>query len=201
MENYLAELEQLLHQLHHSDKEEAMNFYREYVMDADLVTYEQCISELGTPKQLSRKILADYSIKADEKSTDDTTSKNPRSNIKLIWWIALALLASPLALPVFIVLVTLAAVGFAVLASFIAVVIALTLSGVVSAIIGVSVLLQSIWTGLYYIGCGLLILGIMLTVIPAGIGLLRWLIDKTAQLSKAIYRRFTDKKHMHREDK
>jgi uncharacterized membrane protein len=171
------------------------------VMDADLVTYEQCISELGTPKQLSRKILADYSIKADEKSTDDTTSKNPRSNIKLIWWIALALLASPLALPVFIVLVTLAAVGFAVLASFIAVVIALTLSGVVSAIIGVSVLLQSIWTGLYYIGCGLLILGIMLTVIPAGIGLLRWLIDKTAQLSKAIYRRFTDKKHMHREDK
>ena len=67
MENYLAELEQLLHQLHHSDKEEAMNFYREYVMDADLVTYEQCISELGTPKQLSRKILADYSIKADEK--------------------------------------------------------------------------------------------------------------------------------------
>ena len=49
MENYLAELEQLLHQLHHSDKEEAMNFYREYVMDADLVTYEQCISELGTP--------------------------------------------------------------------------------------------------------------------------------------------------------
>nr|WP_260166795.1 DUF1700 domain-containing protein [Leuconostoc mesenteroides] len=106
MENYLAELEQLLHQLHHSDKEEAMNFYREYVMDADLVTYEQCISELGTPKQLSRKILADYSIKADEKSTDDTTSKNPRSNIKLIWWIGLALLASPLALPVFIVLVT-----------------------------------------------------------------------------------------------
>ncbi|RDF92309.1 DUF1700 domain-containing protein [Leuconostoc mesenteroides] len=201
MENYLAELEQLLHQLHHSDKEEAMNFYREYVMDADLVTYEQCISELGTPKQLSRKILADYSIKADEKSTDDTTSKNPRSNIKLIWWIALALLASPLALPVFIVLVTLAAVGFAVLASFIAVVIALTLSGVVSAIIGVSVLLQSIWTGLYYIGCGLLILGIMLTVMPAGIGLLRWLIDKTVQLSKAIYRRFTDKKYMHREDK
>lgn len=192
---------QLLHQLHHSDKEEAMNFYREYVMDADLVTYEQCISELGTPKQLSRKILADYSIKADEKSTDDTTSKNPRSNIKLIWWIGLALLASPLALPVFIVLVTLAAVGFAVLASFIAVVIALTLSGVVSAIIGVSVLLQSIWTGLYYIGCGLLILGIMLTVMPAGIGLLRWLIDKTEQLSKAIYRRFTDKKYMHREDK
>lgn len=94
MENYLAELEQLLHQLHHSDKEEAMNFYREYVMDADLVTYEQCISELGTPKQLSRKILADYSIKADEKSTDDTTSKNPRSNIKLIWWIGLALLAT-----------------------------------------------------------------------------------------------------------
>lgn len=201
MENYLAELEQLLHQLHHSDKEEARNFYREYVMDADLVTYEQCISELGTPKQLSRKILADYSIKADEKSADDTTSKNPRSNIKLIWWIALALLASPLAFPIFIILVTLAAVFFAFLVAFIAVVIALTLSGVVSAIIGVSVLLQSIWTGLYYIGCGLLILGIMLTVIPAGIGLLRWLIDKTAQLSKAIYRRFTDKKRMHREGK
>jgi CHASE2 domain-containing sensor protein len=98
-------------------------------------------------------------------------------------------------------LVTLAAVGFAVLAAFIAVVIALSLTSILLVIIGVGVLLQSIWTGLYYIGCGLLILGIMLTVIPAGIGLLRWLIDKTAQLSKAIYRRFTDKKHMHREDK
>ncbi|MDC2816866.1 DUF1700 domain-containing protein [Leuconostoc suionicum] len=201
MENYLAELEQLLHQLHHSDKEEAMNFYREYVMDADLVTYEQCISELGTPKQLSRKILADYSIKADEKSADGATSKNPRSNIKLIWWIALALLASPLALPIFIILVTLAAVFFAFLVAFIAVVIALSLTSILLVIIGVGVLLQSIWTGLYYIGCGLLILGIMLTVIPAGIGLLRWLIDKTAQLSKAIYRRITDKKHMHREGK
>ncbi|MCT3043452.1 hypothetical protein EFN38_00015 [Leuconostoc mesenteroides] len=139
-------------------------------------------------------MLADYSIKADEKSTDDTTSKNPRSNIKLIWWIGLAL-------PVFIVLVTLAAVCFAVLAAFIAVVIALSLTSILLVIIGVGVLLQSIWTGLYYIGCGLLILGIMLTIIPAGIGLLRWLIDKTAQLSKTIYRRFTDKKHMHREDK
>lgn len=40
MENYLTELDQLLNRLQHSDKEEALNFYREYLMDADLITYE-----------------------------------------------------------------------------------------------------------------------------------------------------------------
>ncbi|GMA69846.1 membrane protein [Leuconostoc litchii] len=201
MENYLAELEQLLHQLYQSDKEEAMNFYREYVMDADLTTYQQCIAELGTPKHLSRKILADYSIKADDRSAEHSNSKNPRSNIRLIWWIALALLASPLALPIFIVLITLVAVCFAIVAALSAIIIAFSLISVGLVIIGFGVLLQSLWTGLYYIGCGLLIFGIMMTTIPAVIGLLRWLIDKTAQLSKAIYQRFTNKKQLQQEDK
>ncbi|MCX7578592.1 DUF1700 domain-containing protein [Leuconostoc falkenbergense] len=201
MENYLTELDQLLNQLYHSDKEEALNFYREYLMDADLITYEACVGELGTPKQLSRKILADYSIKADEKSADDTNNKNSRSNIKLIWWITLALLASPLALPVFIILVTLVAVCFALVAALIAIIIALGLTGMLAVISGVGVLLQSTWTGLYYIGCGLTILGIMVAGIPAGVALLKWLINKTAKFSKLIYRRFIDKNHVHQEDR
>lgn len=197
MENYLAELEQLLHQLRPSDKDEAMDFYREYLMDADLTTYQQCIDELGTPKQLSRKILADYSIKADETSTNYSDNKNSRSNIRLIWWIALALLASPLALPVFIALVTSAAVAFALVVTLFVVIATFGITSLVLVIAGIGILLQSIWTGLYYIGGGLLILGIMLVVIPVTMSLLKWLIAKIAQLSKALYRRFTDSKHMH----
>lgn len=197
MENYLAELEQLLHQLCPSDKDEAMDFYREYLMDADLTTYQQCIDELGTPKQLSRKILADYSIKADETSTNYSDNKNSRSNIRLIWWIALALLASPLALPVFIALVTGAAVAFALVVTLFVVIATFGITSLVLVIAGIGILLQSIWTGLYYIGGGLLILGIMLVVIPVTMSLLKWLIAKIAQLSKALYRRFTDSKHMH----
>lgn len=197
MENYLAELEQLLYQLRPSDKDEAMDFYREYLMDADLTTYQQCIDELGVPKQLSRKILADYSIKADETSTNYLDNKNSRSNIRLIWWIALALLASPLALPVFIALVTGAAVAFALVVTLFVVIATFGITSLVLVIAGIGILLQSIWTGLYYIGGGLLILGIMLVVIPVTMSLLKWLIAKIAQLSKALYRRFTDSKHMH----
>ena len=45
-----------------------LEFYDEYIADAGLRPEQRLKKRLGTPRQLSHKILADYSIKANNES-------------------------------------------------------------------------------------------------------------------------------------
>lgn len=115
-ENYLTELEEYLDALTADEKADVIEFYNEYIDDAGLETTDEIEKRLGTPRQLSRKVLADYSIKAtDIESHRSKKSKaSVRSNGKMIWMILLALLASPAAIVLGLVL-------FAILACVVAV--------------------------------------------------------------------------------
>ena len=105
-ENYLTELEEYLDALTADEKADVIEFYNEYIDDAGLETTDEIEKRLGTPRQLSRKVLADYSIKAtDIESHRSKKSKaSVRSNGKMIWMILLALLASPAAIVLGLVL-------------------------------------------------------------------------------------------------
>lgn len=102
---YLAELKGLLGSLTSQEQDDVMEFYSEYLQDAGVVTRSEVESRLGTPKQLARKVLADYSIKDSQKQTKESkrTIKDQnatnKSNVTMIWLVILAIASSPVTIP------------------------------------------------------------------------------------------------------
>ena len=162
------------------EKADVIEFYNEYIDDAGLETTDEIEKRLGTPRQLSRKVLADYSIKAtDIESHRSKKSKaSVRSNGKMIWMILLALLASPAAIVLGLVL-------FAILACVVAVFGAC----IASFYVGIVMLFSSFTTGLFYLGCGLMGLGAVLIGFPLLYWICRAIIQGIANFAKFLYKK------------
>ena len=111
IDSYIDEFEIYLHQLDAKEKQDVLEFYREYIIDANLQTSDAIINELGTPKHLARKVLADYSIKMSEENYQNvqegeiTSNQRFSRNLKMIGLVILALMASPVAIIVAIILI------------------------------------------------------------------------------------------------
>lgn len=89
---YLQELKKYLRRLDDSEIKDIEDFYTEYLEDAGVQTRAEIEEKVGTPRQLSLRILADYSLKDDGKESGGIL---PKTNIKTAWLIILALLATP----------------------------------------------------------------------------------------------------------
>ena len=103
----MTELEEYLDALTADEKADVIEFYNEYIDDAGLETTDEIEKRLGTPRQLSRKVLADYSIKATDIESHRKQEKQSFCSFKtakMIWMILLALLASPAAIVLGLVL-------------------------------------------------------------------------------------------------
>ena len=100
MNDYIEEFRALLGQFSPEERDEAVDFYREYLQDGSYETYDDCIRELGTPHQLARKVLADYSIRTLEAPVSQQSRKQqPKNDVKTIWLIVLAILSTPVTIP------------------------------------------------------------------------------------------------------
>ncbi|AKP67130.1 DUF1700 domain-containing protein [Companilactobacillus ginsenosidimutans] len=184
---YIDELQGFLKPLNAAERDDVLEFYREYIIDAKLDTNDKIINELGSPKHLARRVLADYSIKMSEQNyqeIDDgkiSDNEKMKKNAGMIWIIILALLASPIAIPVAIALI-LAVVLFVGLAVtftllFIFLVALSVVGGIGAIVVGIAVIFQSFTTTLFYVGAGLAILGVDLILIPLIISFCRWVWD------------------------
>lgn len=158
-ETYLKELESKLKRLSSEEVEAALEYYNEYFDEAGEENVQQVIQELGTPAQVASKILADNAIKDLENHPQST-----KKGLSAIWVVILAILASPIALPLLIAVAALIfafVIVFAALAfSGFAVTISLMLGGIFSMIAGVMVIPQHFPTALFFIGAGLTVTGI-----------------------------------------
>ncbi|WP_283679775.1 DUF1700 domain-containing protein [Lentilactobacillus sp. Marseille-Q4993] len=180
MNEYLETLKGHLSQLSGAELDEVLDFYSEYLQDGGFTTYEQAVDELGTPKQVARKILADYSIKeGDQKAQTATGSRvdKPKNDVKTIWLIVLAILSTPITIPMAIVLFAFGGVAVAVsgamVVGIVGVIFGFLFAAVMMLFAGVAVIASSTWTGVYYLGLGLLILGIFVIAIPVA----KWFIE------------------------
>ena len=72
MNTYLAELEAALASMAPSQRQEVLDYYREYLLDAGLSSEAAIARQLGTPKQLARQTLAEYG-----KNSSDVNHFNP----------------------------------------------------------------------------------------------------------------------------
>lgn len=66
IDNYILQLKQNLVNLPNSDMQDVVEFYQEFLLDGNYHNESEIIAELGTPKQLARKIMADYSVSIPE---------------------------------------------------------------------------------------------------------------------------------------
>jgi len=202
MNDYIQAIEKLLGQLTTAEQQDVVEYYREYLLDAGIETYQQAVDELGTPKSLARKVLADYSIRMSEQETKETGATGrsrsnvqaTKNNVRTVWLIVLALLSTPVTIPILIVIAALLFAMVAVLGSLVVAVIAIVFSvmavGVVGVVAGLFVIWQTPWTGLFYLGIGLFSLGACII----GWLILKWFGSKVvwalSWAAKGLYRRF-----------
>lgn len=203
MKNYLEKFAAYLIQLADGERDEVIEFYREYLLDAGIQDYDDCVAELGTPKQLARKILADYSIRFNENLTADQGKRQKsRAGVRAIWWVVLALLSTPITIPALIVILAvlfaMAAVVFAIGVALVATIAAVTMLAFSAITAGVGVFTQEIWVSIFYIGSGLAIIGVELLILPLVVWFIGVMIQGVSTVVQRLYHRFVKRNRAER---
>ncbi len=183
-EEYLQKLEQLLYDIPTEDRQEAMQFYRDYLEDAgDRV--EEVIRSLGTPDELARSIKKEvFDGKKDEISTHVLNNKEKRAQkgklttAQWILFIVLCLCAAPIIVPVCGAILS---VIIAIVLTLVAIVFGAGVAGIALVIASIAVIVFALVkvffapiTSLVMMGGGLLMVGIGLI----GIAFAAWVVFK-----------------------
>lgn len=185
---YIAKLTKYLRKLPQKDYEEALEYFMEYFEEAGPENEAQVIAELGTPKEAAHEVISRL---LDEKIIEEKSSL--RNKTTILWIAILAVLASPVALPILLfflaMIVTLLMIIFAVIVTALALTFALLISGVYTFFTSFSLLSVSLASTLFGGGLGLLMFGgaLLLLLISFEICklivklitlLIKWLIKK-----------------------
>ena len=185
---YIAKLTKYLRKLPQKDYEEALEYFMEYFEEAGPENEAQVIAELGTPKEAAHEVISRL---LDEKIIEDKSSL--RNKTAILWIAILAVLASPVALPILLfflaMIMTLLMIIFAVIVTALALTFALLISGIYTFFTSFSLLSVSLASTLFGGGLGLLMFGgaLLLLLISFEICklivklitlLIKWLIKK-----------------------
>lgn len=199
MTDYIRAVEKLLGQLTTAEQQDVVEYYREYLLDAGIDTYQEAVDELGSPRSLARKVLADYSIRMNERDKADAPQSRSmvqatKSNVRTVWLIILAMLSAPVTIPILLLIVALfialAAVLFGLIVAVLTVFLSIVVVGVVGLVVGLITLFQAPWTGIFYLGVGLFFLGASLLGWLVLKWVSSWVIGGLSWLAKKIYQRF-----------
>lgn len=185
---YIAKLTKYLRKLPQQDYEEAIEYFMEYFEEAGPENEARVIAELGTPKEAAHEVISRL---LEEKIVEDKSSL--RNKTTILWIAILAVLASPVALPILLfflaMIVTLLMIIFAVIVTALALTFALLISGIYTFFTSFSLLSVSLASTLFGGGLGLLMFGgaLLLLLISFEICklivklitlLIKWLIKK-----------------------
>lgn len=159
---FMEALRKQLRYLPKEDREDAIGYYEEYLMDLDVSEEEDITSIVGQPKEVVQAILADCTEKHYEEQKEGGSAK--KSGV-MVWLVILGIFAAPFAFPVaimilcllFMVLILAASIVFTVLCFVVAIILAgaAALVGVVWAG-SIAQRIVCLGMGLAFIGAGLL---------------------------------------------
>lgn len=198
IDNYILQLKQYLIDLPNSDLKDVVQFYQEFLLDGNYHNEADIITELGTPKQLARKIMADYSVSVPEK--EETQKTSSKSSLKTIWVILLGVLAAPIGIPLALAaVVVMVAVLIALAAVFIALAIVITslfVSGVFILVRSFGLLFGGNWaSGFFYVGGGKVLTCVSLMLFPIIMKFIRFLTAECAAFFQHIGRRIFKRRY------
>lgn len=163
-QEYMEQLKKRLRRLPKEDFERAVEYFEEYFAEAGAMHEAEAIEDLGSPREAAEQIIRDMALDYSEEPV-----KNVKGGFHGLWVAFLALCAAPLALPLMLAGVCVAAsVLIAVLAVLFAILVVgacSVLAGPVTLIAGFTVAWKSIPVFITCVGLGFMFtgLGAMLT--------------------------------------
>ncbi|MFR6258690.1 MAG: DUF1700 domain-containing protein, partial [Anaerovoracaceae bacterium] len=153
-------LKEELSKLPDEEIDAAIEYYEEYFDEAGAENEEEVLSELGSPKKVASQIKSEYAVRL----LDSDEVHTARKGFSAVKWTLIGICSAPISIPVIIVLITMVIVTFTV---FISVAASLLLSLIAAAaasigalVLGVLAIPVAISTSCFFIGCGLMGLGI-----------------------------------------
>ncbi len=158
-QEFMQKLEHYLRHLTDDDAQDALEYYSEYIDDLGLAPDEDVCARIGTPREVSRQIIA----QTTERRISEQTEKNTvRGSGSILWLTILAICASPIALPlsiafVVIIIALIIVIGSVLLSFFIAGG-AMVISGIALALL--SIISGSVGQVFVCIGCGIFVIGL-----------------------------------------
>ncbi|RMX24737.1 DUF1700 domain-containing protein [Limosilactobacillus reuteri] len=190
-QKYINDLSIYLRQLTDEERNDALEFYDEYIADAGLENQTAIEERLGTPRQLSHKILADYSIKANNESIKEGHPASPHSSWRVFWWVLVAIITSPITFGLGITLLALllaaGGVALSLIVGIVALIFGVAAIAIVSIYIGIGLIATNLFSGLFYFGLGLTLIGLFLVCLPLIYWLIRVIVQGIANFAKFIY--------------
>ncbi|MCT3198419.1 DUF1700 domain-containing protein [Limosilactobacillus reuteri] len=190
-QKYINDLSIYLRQLTDEERNDALEFYDEYIADAGLETQTAIEERLGTPRQLSHKILADYSIKANNESIKEGHPASPHSSWRVFWWVLVAIITSPitfgLGIALLVLLLAAGGVALSLIVGIVALIFGVAAIAIVSIYIGIGLIATNLFSGLFYFGLGLTLIGLFLVCLPLIYWLIRVIVQGIANFAKFIY--------------
>ena len=180
---YLAKLTKYLRKLPQKDYEEALEYFMEYFEEAGPENEAQVIAKEAAHEVITRLL--------DEKIIEDKSSL--RNKTTILWIAILAVLASPVALPILLfflaMLMTLLMIIFAVIVTALALTFALLISGVYTFFTSFSLLSVSLASTLFGVGLGLLMFGGALLLLFASFEICKLFVKLTTLLIKWLIKK------------
>ena len=189
-EEYLKELQRKLKKLPNEEVSSALDFYNEYFEEAGDENTAEVIAKLGSPALVASQIFAEYAVKGL-----DNESSTAKKGLSAVWFIILAILASPIALPLLILVISLVfalvMLCGAFILTFFVLNVSLVFSGVVGIIAGFAVITQHWQTSLFFIGMGLTASGIGVLLFPPFVLVTKNISSSLAKLLKKLFDKIT----------
>lgn len=185
---YIAKLTKYLRKLPQQDYEEAIEYFMEYFEEAGPENEARVIAELGTPKEAAHEVISRL---LEEKIVEDKSSL--RNKTTILWIAILAVLASPVALPILLfflaMIMTLLMIIFAVLVTALALTFALLISGAYTFFTSFSLLSVSLASTLFGGGLGLLMFGGALLLLLISFEICKLIVKLIALLIKWLIKK------------
>ena len=174
-------------------------------MDADFENRKEIEQKLGTPRQLTHKIMAEYALLEDEIQSDDHISERTKveNNLRVIRWIVAGLFALPIGIPLMI------ALGWFLLFYLIITLIpifinlAIFVAGFSMSFFSLQLLSTIDWAvGCFYLGLGVSTICIGILLVPYIFMVVRWIIKLLTNFIKKIRNRaFRNNPWRHKNEK
>lgn len=185
---FMAKLEEQLADISKEEREEALQYYRDYFEDAGAEHEMDVIRELGSPEKVAATIKADLKcdIGADTdngesdgeytelgyRAVNKENKEAPKTNngLKILLIVLIILIGAPIIIPIaFGVILAVVGIVIAVFAFFAGLVVgaaAIMLAGAAIVIVGIPMLVVALPAGLLTVGGGLLtfVVGMIATV-------------------------------------
>ena len=185
---YIAKLTKYLRKLPQQDYEEAIEYFMEYFEEAGPENEARVIAELGTPKEAAHEVISRL---LEEKIVEDKSSL--RNKTAILWIAILAVLASPVALPILLfflaMIMTLLMIIFAVIVTALALTFALLISGIYTFFTSFSLLSVSLASTLFGGGLGLLMFGGALLLLLISFEICKLIVKLIALLIKWLIKK------------